>query len=76
MKYAVYNDSMHSLEGFGLSDIECASATNSGGIATWNGDLSSFRNRGGKFLTYHGRRDTVSFSIRSPDPSCSASDTF
>ncbi|KAJ6509589.1 tannase and feruloyl esterase [Mycena vulgaris] len=29
------------------------------GIATFDGDLSAFRNGGGKFLTYHGRRDPI-----------------
>ncbi|KAF8189772.1 hypothetical protein K438DRAFT_1832074 [Mycena galopus ATCC 62051] len=32
-------------------------AVNAGGIATFDGDFSAFRDRGGKFLTYHGRAD-------------------
>jgi len=32
---------------------------NPGGIATFDGDLSAFRDRGGKFLTYHGRIDPL-----------------
>jgi hypothetical protein len=32
---------------------------NPGGIATFDGDLAAFRDRGGKFLTYHGRMDPV-----------------
>jgi hypothetical protein len=36
---------------------------NPGGIATWNGDLSAFRDRGGNLVVWHGRRDPVSFSL-------------
>jgi len=32
---------------------------NPGGIATFDGDMSAFRDRGGKFLTYHGRADEI-----------------
>ena len=45
-----------------MKDIELADRINPGGIATWNGDLSSFKDRGGKIITFHGRRDSVSFS--------------
>jgi hypothetical protein len=37
---------------------------NPGGIATWNGDLSAFRDRGGKLVVWHGRRDPVSSPCR------------
>ncbi|KAJ7062995.1 tannase and feruloyl esterase [Mycena belliarum] len=40
-----------------LQYAEMADAVNPGGIATFDGDLSAFRDRGGKFLTYHGRVD-------------------
>jgi feruloyl esterase len=36
---------------------------NPGGVATFEGDLSAFRDRGGKFLTYHGRIDPASPSL-------------
>jgi hypothetical protein len=62
MKYAIYNDSTRTDENFSLSDIEYADSINPGGVATWDGDLSKFRSRGGKFLTYHGGRDGVRLS--------------
>jgi hypothetical protein len=56
----VYNDTEHDFSNFGLEDIEQADQINPGGIATFDGDLSAFRNRGGKFITYHGSRDPLS----------------
>lgn len=44
---------------FSVSDIEYGDFINPGGIATWSGDLAAFRDRGGKFLTFHGRSDHV-----------------
>jgi len=35
-------------------------------VSTWKGDLSSFRNRGGKILTYHGQQDFLISSSNSP----------
>lgn len=40
-------------------DVELANIINPGGIATFNGNLSAFRDRGGKVVTYHGRQDQV-----------------
>jgi feruloyl esterase len=60
MKYVIYNDSTLTVEEFGISEIEYIDTINPGGVATWNGDLSKFRDRGGKLLTYHGRQDGVS----------------
>ncbi|KAG6853873.1 hypothetical protein C0991_000480 [Blastosporella zonata] len=37
----------------------CLLVPNPGGISTFSGNLSKFRDRGGKFLTYHGRRDEL-----------------
>jgi hypothetical protein len=61
MRYAIYNDSLHSFDKFGVSDIEYADTINPGGISTWNGNFSEFRNKGGKLLTYHGRSDAVCY---------------
>jgi len=58
-KFAIFNDSSFSFDNFSVKDIEFSDTINPGGIATWNGDLSPFRNRGGKILTYHGRRDQL-----------------
>ncbi|KAJ7137062.1 tannase and feruloyl esterase [Mycena epipterygia] len=50
---------LHDFSNFGLADIELMNEINPGGIATFNGDLSTFRNRGRKFLSYHGSRDPL-----------------
>ncbi|KAJ7645068.1 tannase and feruloyl esterase [Mycena polygramma] len=42
-----------------IFDAPLWDSINPGGIATFDGDLSAFRNRGGKLLTYHGRRDPL-----------------
>ncbi|KAJ7722377.1 tannase and feruloyl esterase [Mycena metata] len=64
-RYAVLNVTEHSFTNFSLHDIVLLDEVNPGGIATFNGDLSSFRHRGGKFLTYHGQRDPLISSINS-----------
>ncbi|KAG6853870.1 hypothetical protein C0991_000477 [Blastosporella zonata] len=56
-RYAVFNNSNYNFENFGLQDIALAKSINPGGISTFSGNLSEFNNRGGKFITYHGRRD-------------------
>ncbi|KAG6847135.1 hypothetical protein H0H93_009924, partial [Arthromyces matolae] len=58
-RFAVLNDSTFSFDNFNLETIELANVINPGSIATFSGDLSAFEARGGKFLTYHGRRDQV-----------------
>ncbi|KAF8072292.1 tannase and feruloyl esterase [Lyophyllum atratum] len=56
-RYAVFNDSNYDFSDFGLKDVALVDKINPGGISTFNGDFSAFERRGGKFLTYHGRRD-------------------
>lgn len=51
---------------WGVKDIEFADAINPGGVATWDGDLSEFRNNGGKLISYHGRSDGVRISSLLP----------
>jgi len=58
-KFAIFNNSAFSFDNFSVKDIEFSDTINPGGIATWNGDVSAFRDRGGKVLTYHGRRDQL-----------------
>ncbi|KAJ7848318.1 tannase and feruloyl esterase [Mycena leptocephala] len=58
-RFVVYNDTEHNFSNFSLTDVELGNQINPGGIATFDGDLSAFRNRGGKFLTYHGSRDPL-----------------
>ena len=59
-KFTIFNDSNHDFTGFGLADIALADEINPGDVSTFDGDLSAFRDGGGKFLTYHGRRDQAS----------------
>ncbi|KAK7050668.1 carboxylic ester hydrolase [Favolaschia claudopus] len=58
-KYAILNVTEHDFTHFGLKDIALWDKINPGGIATWDGNLMEFRDRGGKFLTYHGTRDQL-----------------
>jgi hypothetical protein len=53
------NVTTHDFTNFSMKDVELMNKVNPGGISTYNGDLSAFRKRGGKFLTFHGRRDPV-----------------
>ncbi|KAJ7867845.1 tannase and feruloyl esterase [Mycena leptocephala] len=55
----ILNVTEHDFSNFSLHDIALFDKINPGGIATFDGDMSAFRARGGKFLTYHGRRDPV-----------------
>ncbi|KAJ7455754.1 tannase and feruloyl esterase-domain-containing protein [Mycena latifolia] len=50
---------------YGLRDIARSDALNAGGIRTFYGELSALRDRGGMFLTYHGRRDPLIASTNS-----------
>ncbi|GLB45758.1 putative tannase and feruloyl esterase [Lyophyllum shimeji] len=61
-RFAVLNDTNYDFSEFGLREIELADRIDPGGISTSSGDLSAFQKRGGKFITYHGRRDQVSTS--------------
>jgi feruloyl esterase len=58
----VHSDPNFSFTNFSIADIEYARELNPGNIATWNGDLHKFKQRGGKVLTYHGRSDPVQFA--------------
>ncbi|KAJ7770430.1 tannase and feruloyl esterase [Mycena metata] len=59
LRYAVLNDTEFDFSNYGFDELELMDAINPGGIATWNGNFSAFRDRGGKFLTYHGRSDPL-----------------
>ncbi|KAF8153585.1 tannase and feruloyl esterase [Mycena galopus ATCC 62051] len=64
-QYAVLNVTEQDFTNYSLHDIVLFDQINPGGIATFDGDLSAFRDRGGKFLTYHGRRDPLISSTNS-----------
>ncbi|KAJ7637233.1 tannase and feruloyl esterase [Mycena polygramma] len=59
VRYAVLNLTTFDLRDYGAKHLALMDRINPGGIATFDGDLSAFRDRGGKFLTYHGRVDTL-----------------
>ncbi|KAJ7073308.1 tannase and feruloyl esterase [Mycena belliarum] len=56
-RYVMSNVTSYDFTDFSVRDIARWDAINAGGIATFDGDLSAFRARGGKFLSWHGRRD-------------------
>ncbi|KAJ7844830.1 tannase and feruloyl esterase-domain-containing protein [Mycena leptocephala] len=58
-RYTVLNVTEHDFTNFSVQDVAPSDQVNFGGIATLDGDLSAFRARGGKFITYHGRRDPL-----------------
>ncbi|KAJ7742352.1 tannase and feruloyl esterase [Mycena maculata] len=64
-QFAILNVTEHDFSHFGLKAVDFWDSINPGGIATFDGDLSAFRNRGGKLLTYHGRRDPLISSTNS-----------
>lgn len=60
MKYAL-NERDFNYSTFSLSDVERMEALDPGNISTFRGDLTAFRDKGGKILSYHGRADAVCF---------------
>ena len=59
MRYAIYNSSNFSYSKFGMKDILLSDTIDPGEISTYSGDLAAFRERGGKLISYHGRKDDV-----------------
>ncbi|KAF7349303.1 Carboxylic ester hydrolase [Mycena sanguinolenta] len=68
VQYAVLNDTDFDFRHYGAKQAVQMDSINPGGIATFDGDLSAFRDRGGKFLTYHGRIDSASAFSSLPQP--------
>jgi feruloyl esterase len=66
-RYIVYEDPTFDILKVKLSDYDAAGKQNAGDVHTWNGDLSKFKARGGKVLTYHGHEDSMISSGRSRD---------
>ncbi|KAJ7653197.1 tannase and feruloyl esterase [Mycena polygramma] len=65
LRFVVLNDTTYDFSDFGLADIEAMDRNNAGGLNTFDGDLSAFRDRGGKFVSFHGRRDPLLSSTNS-----------
>ncbi|KAJ6472691.1 tannase and feruloyl esterase [Mycena vitilis] len=59
LKYVLLNVTDYDVSDYGLKHGALFDSVNAGDIATFSGDLSAFRDRGGKFLGYHGRADPV-----------------
>jgi feruloyl esterase len=66
-RYVVYEDPKFDILKVKLSDYDAAGKQNAGDVHTWNGDLTKFKARGGKVLTYHGHGDSMISSGRSRD---------
>ncbi|KLO15211.1 tannase and feruloyl esterase [Schizopora paradoxa] len=58
-KLVIFNDSNYDFDSFGVKDIEYGVSMDPGGLSAFSGDMSAFKARGGKLLTYHGRRDEL-----------------
>ncbi|KAL5532409.1 hypothetical protein ACEPAF_5979 [Sanghuangporus sanghuang] len=65
MRYVVANDVNYDYSQFWIDDIYEMDALDPGNISTWNGDLSAFRERGGKLISYHGRADPLISALNS-----------
>ncbi|KAL2212931.1 tannase and feruloyl esterase [Sarocladium strictum] len=56
-RYVVYNDTEWDPVGYNTDDVAVADAQNPFNIRTWPKDLSEYKKRGGKVLSYHGGQD-------------------
>ncbi|KAJ6629909.1 tannase and feruloyl esterase [Mycena sp. CBHHK59/15] len=59
LKYVVLNATEYDISDYGPKEGILLDQVDAGGISTFSGDFSAFRDTGGKFLTYHGRGDPV-----------------
>lgn len=64
-RYVVYNDTDWPAATWNVHDAAVALAQNPFNIQTWDADLNSFRESGGKVLTYHGLQDQLISSANS-----------
>src|SRR5690242_2714359 len=58
-QYAILNDSTWDPLTLNPADYDLAADLNPFNIETWEGDISTFKNNGGKVLHYHGQSDGV-----------------
>ncbi|PKS05396.1 hypothetical protein jhhlp_008772 [Lomentospora prolificans] len=58
-RYVVFNDSDWDTTTWTPEDAKLALAQNPFNVQTFNGDLSAFKARGGKLLSYHGTSDGI-----------------
>jgi feruloyl esterase len=64
-RYVVYDDPTWPATSWTVHDAAVALAQNPFNIQTWDADLASFRETGGKVLTYHGLQDQLISSANS-----------
>ncbi|KAK7063618.1 carboxylic ester hydrolase [Favolaschia claudopus] len=64
-RFAVFNNPAFNTTMLTPDEILFAQKLNPGGINTFSGDISKFRNRGSKILHYHGQVDELISSINS-----------
>ncbi|KAK7026213.1 Tannase/feruloyl esterase [Favolaschia claudopus] len=64
-RFAVFNDPAFNTTMLAPDEILFAQKLNPGGINTFSGDVSKFRNRGSKILHYHGQVDALISSLNS-----------
>lgn len=65
-RYAIFNDPTWTADHLNDTAVAFAASKNPSDIRTWNGDLSAFRDKGGKILHYHGLMDSIITSDNSP----------
>ncbi|KAJ3862620.1 Tannase/feruloyl esterase [Lentinula novae-zelandiae] len=56
-RYSLYNDPEFDVTKLNMTDWAYSEAVNPFNINTWEGDLSRFRSRNGKLITWHGQAD-------------------
>jgi feruloyl esterase len=65
-RYAILNDSTWDPATLNSTYAAQAADLNPFNAETWEGDLSAYRNKGGKLLHYHGQADPIISSANSP----------
>ncbi|KAK5692005.1 Feruloyl esterase [Elasticomyces elasticus] len=65
-RYAILNSTTWQASELNSEYAAIASETDPSGISTWKGDLSAYKNKGGKILHYHGQADSIITSTNSP----------
>lgn len=65
-RYAIFDDPSWTADQLNNYYAAVAASKNPSSIETWEGDLSAFRDKGGKVLHYHGNADAIITSENSP----------
>ncbi|KIJ29926.1 hypothetical protein M422DRAFT_115059, partial [Sphaerobolus stellatus SS14] len=67
-RFGVFMNPSFSFEtrNFSVKDVEVGDAINLGDIATFDGHFETFKDRGGKIISFHGRQDQLISSGNSP----------